>query len=149
MQNVIFDRAGFEYLIVANKETALENGVNSYVSFDNDGVPVVVRDGKPVLSTFFSDGHGNWAKLINSTNPEKVAKVLKKKENPAIALDNGEIVAQFVPLTGILWHDDKGNKFYLISRYEREEMEADHLGYITAESDGSYETLKYIAHNGT
>lgn len=149
MKKNFFDRAGYEYALVANTNEAIEMGVKSYVTFNSDGTPVVIRDGEKVLSSFFTDGNGNWAKLINSTNPEKVAKVLKKSENPAIALSNGEIVTQFVPLTGILWHDEKGNKYYLVSRYEREEMEADNLGYITAESEGTYETLKYIAHNGT
>ncbi len=147
MNKQIFDRAGFEYQVAANVAEA--ETMKSYVTFKENGTPVVIREGKPVLSTFFTDGNGNWAKLINSTNPEKVAKVLKKAENPAIALRDGEIVCQFVPLTGIKWHDDKGNIFFLISRYEREEMEADSLGYITAESDGTYESLKYIAHNGT
>ena len=149
MNKNIFDRAGYQYVIVANIEEANKQGLTSYVTFKEDGTPVVIRKGQPVLSTFFTNGNGCWGKLINSTNPEKVAKVLKKAENPAIALRDGEIICQFVPLTGILWHDDKGNKFYLVSRYEREEMEADNLGYLTAESDGTYESLKYIAHNGT
>ena len=145
----VIDRAGHKYQIVANVAEAEANGLTSYVTFKEDGTPVVIREGMPVLSSFFTDGNGRWAKLINSTNPDKVAKVLKKAENPAIALSEGKIVCQFVPLTGILWHDAQGNKFYLVSRYEREEMEADHLGYLTAESNGTYESLKYIAYNGT
>ena len=145
----IMDRAGFEYVIAANVAEAETKAMKSYVTFTEDGTPIVVREGKAVLSTFFTDGNGRWAKLINSTNPEKVAKALKKAENPAIVLKDGQIVCQFVPLSGIKWHDDKGNIFFIVSRYEREELESDNLGYITAESDGSYENLKFIAYNGT
>ncbi len=143
----IFDRAGFEYALIAN--CAITDGLTSYVTFKEDGTPVVIRNGQPVLSSFFTDGNGRWGKLINSTDPKKVEKVMKKAENHVIALHNGELVCQLVPLTGIVWHDDMGNKFYLISRFEREELEADNLAYVTAESEGTYETIKYIAYNGT
>lgn len=144
----IFDRAGYQYDIVANVAEATKQGLENYVTFKEDGTPVVIRQGVPVLSSFFTDGNGCWARLINSTIPKNVDKALKKRENPAIVLHNGEIICQFIPLIGILWHDDKGNKFYLVSRFEREEMEADHLGYLTAESDGTYENLEYIAYDG-
>lgn len=146
METKIFDRAGYAYALVNVKGGI--RGYKSFVTFDENGKPVVVRGGKEVKSSFFTDGSGRWAKLIDSSNPEKVAKALKKAENPVIAYQNGEIICQMVPMTGILWHDKQGRKFYLASKYEREELEADGLPYITAESDGSYETLRYIAFDG-
>ncbi len=146
MEQKIFDRAGYEYSLV-NVKGGLRDCEN-FVTFDETGKTVVVRGGKEVKSSFFTDGNGRWAKLIDSSNPEKVAKALKKAENPVIAYQNGEIVCQMVPMTGILWHDKQGRKFYLASKYEREELEADGLGYITAESDGTYESLHYIAFDG-
>lgn len=144
----IFDRAGYEYILVESVKMAQEANLASYVTFDADGKPVVIREGKAVKSSFFSDGNGKWASLINSSNPEKVAKALKKPENPAIARRDGEIVCQFVPMTGIKWHDLEGRVFFLISRWDRAELEADGLGYITAESDGTYENIRYIAFDG-
>ena len=141
----IYDRAGFEYVLA--KADAVD-GCWNYVTFTEDGKPLVVRNGQEVRSSFFTDGKGRWAKLINSTDAEKVAKALKKSENPVIVMQDGEIVCQMVPMTGILWHDNQGRKFYLASKYEREELEADGLGYISAESDGTYKNLRYIAFDG-
>ncbi len=140
----IYDRAGFEYQLLQNAA----DGVSNYVSFDAAGKPVVMRNGQPVKSSFFTDGNGRWAKLINCSDAAKVEKALKKAENPVIAVKDGEIICQMVPLTGILWHDAEGRKFYLITKYEREELEADGLGYLTAESDGTYESLRFIAFDG-
>jgi hypothetical protein len=144
----IFDRAGYEYTLVESVKVAQVMKYKSYVTFDAEGKPVVIREGKAVKSSFFNDGTGKWASLINSSNPEKVAKALKKPENPAIARRDGELVCQFVPMTGIKWHDIEGNIYFLISRWDREELEADGLGYITAESDGTYENIRYIAFDG-
>ena len=141
----IYDRAGYSYALVNVNEV---NELQSYVTFTAEGKPLVVRNGQEVKSSFFTDGRGRWAKLLDSSNPEKVEKALKKAENPVIAYQNGEIICQMVPMTGILWHDKLGRKFYLASKYEREELEADGLGYITAESEGTYETLRYIAFDG-
>ena len=140
----IYDRAGFGYEVTENPTTE-----KSYVSFTTEGKPVVVREGKEVKSSFFTDGEGRWARLTDSSNETKLAKALKSKEIPVIAYKDGKIICQLVPLIGIIWHDSKGNKFFLVSRYEREEMESDNLPYITAESEGTYETLRYIAYNGT
>lgn len=145
MDRKLFDRAGYAYMVVNNPAEAEGN---NYISFAEDGTPIVIRDGKEVKSTLFTDGNGRWAKLINSTNPEKVAKVLKKKENPAIALKEGEIVCQLIPLTGIKWHDDNKNIFWLISKWEKDELEADNLPYLTAESNGTYESIRYEAYDG-
>ena len=145
----VFDRAGFEYTLVARAKNARRRKLENYVAFEDDGTPVVIRNGLPVLSSFFTDGEGCWAALINSTNPEKVAKVLKKSENPAIALKDGKLICQWVPLTGIKWHDDQGRQFFLISKGERKELEADGLSYVTAESDGwHYESVKFFAFDG-
>ena len=144
----VFDRINHEYVIVANEAEAKKQGITSYVTFTEEGKPVVIREGNAVKSSFFNDGNGRWASLINSSNPEKVAKALKKPENPAIARRDGQIVCQFVPMTGIKWHDIEGRVFFLISRWDREELEADGLGYITAESDGTYENIRYIAFDG-
>ena len=61
MKKIFSDRAGYEYVLVANTNEAIEMGVKSYVTFNSDGTPVVIRDGKKVLSSFFTDGNGNWA----------------------------------------------------------------------------------------
>ena len=144
----VFDRAGYNYELVESEAIAHLRKCTSYVTFKKDGTPVVIREGKAVKSSFFNDGNGKWASLINSSNPEKVAKALKKPENPAIARRDGELVCQFVPMTGIKWHDIEGRVFFLISRWDREELEADGLGYIIAESDGTYEGIRYIAFDG-
>lgn len=144
----IFDRANFEYTLVAKAKEARDNGLTSFVAFENDGTPVVIRNGKPAKSTFFTDGEGKWASLINSSKPEKVEKALKKPENPAIVLKDGELICQWVPMIGIKWHDDQGRIFFLISKWDREELEADGLGFITAESDGTYENITYLAFDG-
>lgn len=86
--------------------------------------------------------------MINSSNPDKVAKALKSTSNPVIALRDGELVCQFIKMTGVKWHDASGKTFFLVSKYEREEMEADGLAYVTAESDGTYEGLHYLAFDG-
>jgi len=144
----IFDRAGFEYVLVAKAKNARRRKLQSYVAFEEDGTPVVIRNGEKVPSSFFTDGEGRWASLINCTKPEKIAKALKKPENPAIAYVEGKLVCQWISLTGIKWHDDLGRKFFLISRWDREELEFDHLGYVTAESDGTYENITYLAFDG-
>ena len=144
----IFDRAGFSYELVANANDARAEKINNFVAFESNGTPVVVREGKTVKSSFFTDGEGRWASLINSSKPEKVEKALKKPENPAIVLKDGELVCQWVPMIGIKWHDDQGRIFFLISKWDREELEADGLGYITAESDGTYENITYLAFDG-
>lgn len=144
----IFDRANFEYTLVENANEARKAGLTSFVAFEEDGVPVVIRNGKPAKSSFFTDGEGKWASLINSSKPEKVEKALKKPENPAIALKNGKLVCQWVPMVGIKWHDAQGRIFFLISKWDREELEADGLGYVTAESDGTYENITYLAFDG-
>ena len=144
----IKDRAGYEYSLVARAEDARRNGLESFVAFEEDGTPVVVRKGQNVKSSFFTDGEGRWASLINSSKPEKVAKALKKPENPAIVISDGELVCQWVPMIGIKWHDDQGRIFFLISKWDREELEADGLGYVTAESDGTYENITYLAFDG-
>lgn len=149
MKNMtIIDRAGFEYKLVSNADEARKNGLQSFVAFEDNGTPVVMRNGQPAKSSFFTDGEGRWASLINSSKPEKVEKALKKPENPAIVLKDGELVCQWVPMTGIKWHDDLGRIFFLISKWDKEELEADGLGYITAESDGTYENIRYIANDG-
>ncbi|MBP5215619.1 MAG: hypothetical protein J6039_03570 [Alphaproteobacteria bacterium] len=145
----IFDRAGFEYTLVSLADYARKIQLESYVTFEQDGTPVVIRNGKPAKSTFFTDGNGKWASLINSSKPEKVEKALKKPENPAIVLKDGKLVCQWVPMIGIKWHDDRGRIFFLISKWDVQELEADGLGYITAESDGTYENIRYIANDGT
>lgn len=148
MVNYIKDRAGFSYLLAQSVEEAKSRNSESYVTFHEDGTPIVVREGGPCKSSFFHDGNGRWAKLINSTDQQKVAKVLSKAENPAIALQDGKIVCQFVPMTGIVWHDEKGRKFFLASPQERAELQYDNLTYVTAESDGTYEGLRYSAFDG-
>ena len=145
----IFDRAGFEYTLVSLADYARKIQLESYVTFEQDGTPVVIRNGKPAKSTFFTDGNGKWASLINSSKPEKVEKALKKPENPAIVLKDGKLVCQWVPMIGIKWHDDRGRIFFLISKWDVQELEADGLGYITAESDGTYKNIRYIANDGT
>jgi hypothetical protein len=140
---VIFDRAGYEYTL-----TNQVKDERSYVTYRN-GTPIVVRNGKQVHSSFFTDGQGRWAKLLDCFDQAKVKKALSKSENPIIAIDeNGNIVCQMVSLTGILWHDADGNQFYLISKHEIEELEDDGLGYITAESNGTYGSIRYIAFDG-
>jgi len=150
MRNMhVFDRAGFEYVLVAKAKNARRRKLQSYVAFEEDGAPVVIRNGEKVPSSFFTDGNGRWASLINCTKPEKIAKALKKPENPAIAYVEGKLVCQWIPLTGIKWHDDQGRQFFLISRWERAELEFDNLGYVTAESDGfHYESVKFFAFDG-
>ena len=101
----------------------------------------------PVLSSFFyleEDGNRTkrWAKLINSTGTKKVEKALKSKENAIIVLKDGKLVCQFITLVNVIWHDADGRTFFLIDKYDREELEADHLGYITGESEGSYESIR-------
>jgi len=141
-QLTLWDRAGYKYTL------ALTPTGDSYVAFEEDGTPLVVRNGEKVPITFFTDGEGRWAKLINSTNPEKVEKVLKKKENPAIAMKDGEIIVQLIPLSGIKWEDEKGHVFFLASHSEHKELMFDHLPHVSAYSEGTYESLVYYATTG-
>ena len=150
---MITDRAGYSYGLFTTEQEAIASGLESYVYYSPEGKPVVIREGKPVLSSFFYlEEEGNktkrWAKLINSTDPKKVEKALKSKENAVIVLQDGELVCQFITLVNVIWHDAKGRKFFLIDKYDREELEADHLGYITGESNGTYESICYIAFDG-
>ena len=145
---VIYGRTGHPYLLLTSPIGSEELKLSSYAGFTNTGERVVVRNGDPVKESFFTDGAGRWARLIDSTKPEKVEKQTKSSTSPIIALKNGEVICQFISLTGILWHiDDK--YFYLASgAEERAELEANGLAYISARSDGSYETLRYIAFDG-
>jgi len=160
MQNSmkIYDRANNEYQLVENATLmSIIQGymeVNdtpcnqNFVGFNHNGEPVVIREGKRIHRSFFSNGNGAWARLVNSTDPAKVAKALKSASNPVIAFKDGEVVCQFIKMTGIKWHDASGKTFFLISKDEREELKEDGLAYITGISEGTYETLKFFAFDG-
>ena len=150
---ILIDRAGFSYGLFTTEEEAQQSGLTSYVAYTPEGKSIVIREGHPVLSSFFyieEDGAKTkrWAKLVNSTDPKKVEKALSSKENAVIVCKDGELVCQFISLVNVLWHDTTGKAFFLIDKYDKAELEADHLGYITAESQGTYETIEYHAFDG-